>query len=194
MNNSARRTLSAVLVLTSAITLAACGQTPLDTLPQSTITAQSVNVDSNGVGWVGKGDVQTAFNWNNAQAQRYVQNVTFTFEQSVRYELDCYKEVEVGRDREIKTITRTVKRTSNINATITYEARKTGQWTGYNLKGFSSTDTNAPTDLSCTGDDGNRSGWMQDGEPRITSGADGGLFVTWNSIKVALPNTPIVVY
>jgi hypothetical protein len=43
----------------------------------------SVTLDPNGVGFVGKGDVQTAFGWNNAAIQKAVEsgNITFTTKQ-----------------------------------------------------------------------------------------------------------------
>lgn len=132
-----------------------------------------------GTGFVGKGDVQTAFGWNNKVMQSNHQAVTFTYDSSAQYSQDCQKE---GRR---ETRHHTFKKSVNINAAIVSDSRKTGQWTGWNLLHYGTTSGNGiPTDL-CTpgvGEDG-QSGW----EPvegavvtKVEGSESGGLYAWFN--------------
>ena len=149
----------------------------------------SVTLNDNGTGWVGKGDVQLAFGWNNAAAQKYAKDVTFSFEQSSSYEAVCVWVTE-GK-KESTTHTRTHKRKVSVASTITYDVRKTGQYTGYILTGFGETtgegDEVPVVGGPCPGNQGNEGVWESVIE---TSSSLGGLFVTFQGNSVALPETP----
>jgi len=64
-------TLAAVVAVSGALTLALAGP-----------ASASVTVSSSGTGFVGKGDVQTAMGWNNAQLQKSAEALTFTSKQA----------------------------------------------------------------------------------------------------------------
>ena len=56
-------------------------------LAAATVANASVNIDSNGTGFIGKGDVQTAFSWNNAKMQTNHTKITFSGEQATSQSL-----------------------------------------------------------------------------------------------------------
>jgi hypothetical protein len=95
----------------------------------------SVTFDVNsGVGFVGKGDVQTAFGWNNQKLQAEAQNLTFGTRQRVDYEFEC--------ERRIIKITQ--ERTNNILTIVRYDARTHKQVDGFNLTGYGASITVGP--------------------------------------------------
>jgi hypothetical protein len=115
----------------------------------SSLAFGSVILNDDGTGWVGKGDVQTAFGWNNAAAQKNVNAVSFSFQQTSTYDAVCVWTTGEGtRGEHIHHVTHTSS--VAINSTVAYEARKTGQWTGYFLTGFGATTgtTSSPTRTS----------------------------------------------
>jgi hypothetical protein len=59
----------------------------LGALAVPAVASASVAVDSNGMGFVGKGDVQVAFGWNNATLQKNAAGVTFTSSQAAQQAL-----------------------------------------------------------------------------------------------------------
>ncbi|UBV44535.1 hypothetical protein LAJ19_17320 (plasmid) [Deinococcus taeanensis] len=185
------RPLSLVAAVTSVL-LASCGQTPVATAP--TLSAQDVAFNaSTGTGFVGKGDVQLAFGWNNQALQKNAKYVTFTYNATESYHYDCTFTVVVGRDRVAQPQTVTRGRSAAVNATITNDARVRNQITGFNLTGMSAftSDSTVPLDGgSCPG------GPLHDGViSNVTldsASSTGGLFVNYNGVSVTLPNTPVV--
>ena len=59
-------------------------------------TAASASVDGDAAtGWfVGKGDVQTAFGWNNATLQTEAGDVSFRYDTSADYDVTCEWDTE----------------------------------------------------------------------------------------------------
>ena len=47
--------------------------------------ASAYTMDSSGIGWVGKGEVQSAYGWNNKAMQNNVGGVTFVYEATATY-------------------------------------------------------------------------------------------------------------
>jgi hypothetical protein len=90
-----------------------------------------------GTGWVGKGDVQTAFGWNNKAAQDNVNNVAFSAQSEERYQVTCEWTTGPDHNRQTHDVSRPIVRA--VSSTVGYEARKTGHWTGYNLTGYGAT-------------------------------------------------------
>lgn len=45
--------------------------------------------EETGTGFVGKGDVQEAFGWNNAQLQQSAGDVEFVVKSTAEYDFDC---------------------------------------------------------------------------------------------------------
>ena len=142
-----------------------------------------------GTGFVGKGDVQDAFGWNNAQLQANASGVTFTYESEAQYAQSCMKE------NVRQTIYKDFKKTIDVNATIAVQARKNPQGvvTGFILSGFGGDTSNGtvPDDI-CNPGNADPSGWVADPGglyPTITQvggSADGGLFVNFGGDSVLL--------
>lgn len=99
----------------------------------------AVTVDPlTGTGFVGKGDVQLAFGWNNAQLQSNAKNVSFTLSSNATYLATCvWMTGEGTRGQKTHTITQT--KSTALSSTINYELRKSNQITGFNLLGFGAT-------------------------------------------------------
>lgn len=98
-----------------------------------------------GTGFVGKGDVQTAFDWNNQQLQSKAAGVTLAYDTTTHYSATCEWVTGAGTKGQ-KTHDITLSRHSGVNSTVAYDARVKTQITGVTLKGFgdSTTDGIAP--------------------------------------------------
>lgn len=104
----------------------------------STAALASVSFDpSTGYGFVGKGDVQLAFGWNNKAAQDNAGAVSFTYNAKDTYDVECEWTTVTGGPNS-KTIVHdiTVPRHVSVSSSIVSDPRKTGQYTGYNLTGL----------------------------------------------------------
>jgi hypothetical protein len=89
-----------------------------------------------GTGFVGKGDVQLAFGWNNKQLQDNAERVSFTYEVEASYTLVCKRGADWnGQGQEQQTFGNKV---ISVDADVAYETRsnKKGAVTGYLLSGF----------------------------------------------------------
>ena len=141
-----------------------------------------------GVGFVGKGDVQAVYGWNNAQLQRNAGGITFAYKVVTVFTATCTW--TTGPDGfQSHTITRT--KTTGINDQIAYNARSNKQIDGFLLTGFGSTsetdtgfdgddDGNIPVDgTSCPGK-GTNGIWS------VTSQSTGGLYVIFNGTNFGL--------
>ena len=84
-----------------------------------------------GTGFVGKGDVQTAFGWNNAQLQANAGGVAFSFSQTIDEELTC----NPGNSQNVNA-RREGTREGTIGAAVSYDARRRNQINGFILTGF----------------------------------------------------------
>jgi hypothetical protein len=144
---------------------------------------------STGTGFVGKGDVQLAFGWNNAQVQVNAAGVTFTYGQIATYDAVCtWTTGEGTRGEQIHNVTHT--RTTGINTAVTYDARTHKQIDGFNLTGFGSIGEGGdPVPVvggACPGNPGTGGVWTS-----VTlTGSTGGLFVWYNNQSAKL--NPIV--
>ncbi|MBS8265414.1 hypothetical protein DYI25_13380 [Mesobacillus boroniphilus] len=95
----------------------------------------AVTYDSaTGTGFVGKGDVQLALGWNNAQLQKEAEKLLFTYESVETYEVTVEWTTNEGKKGE-KTHTVDHKKTSEIAASLDSSARKANQFTGFFLNG-----------------------------------------------------------
>jgi hypothetical protein len=104
----------------------------------STAALATVTIDTNtGAGWVGKGDVQLAFGWNNAVMQQRHLGVTFGVDSTTSYDVTC-EWITITGGKNSKTITHTVSNHHNISssASVDSASRKTGQYTGWFLNGY----------------------------------------------------------
>ena len=168
----------------------------------SSAALASVTYDDNGFGFVGKGDVQLAFGWNNKAAQTNANAVAFSFEAQESYAVTCeWETVTGGRNSKIIEHAVTNHRSSSLSSIVAYDARLKNQYTGYNLNGVTSsvvTGTATPE----IGDACAQGGGLADPDPApndavVTAveleSSTGGLYVTFNGNSVLLPLTPAVV-
>ena len=144
----------------------------------SATAAQAATLNDAGTGFVGKGEVQSAFALNNAKLQDAItankQAFTFTTTQPAAqslsssasqvvtehatqsahrvlsctvtvggvknprvFEADGTRDgIKVGSREGTREGTRTGSLNGTLDASINADPRKTGQWTGWNLKGF----------------------------------------------------------
>ncbi|PWI15537.1 hypothetical protein DI272_16160 [Streptomyces sp. Act143] len=93
-----------------------------------------------GTGFVGKGDVQTAFGWNNKQLQTNAPGVTFAYDATTHYSAVCEWITGAGTKGQ-KTHDITLNRHTGVSNTVAYDPRVQTQITGFTLTGFGSTST-----------------------------------------------------
>jgi hypothetical protein len=103
----------------------------------------SVSFDSStGTGFVGKGDVQTAFGWNNAMLQKSAGSVTFTYATKATYDVTCEWNTFTNgnKEHEVKTIHHEVTEGLTLASTSVFDSstrtNKVGDVTGFNLLGY----------------------------------------------------------
>lgn len=146
-----RTTLALPISLLALSVTAGCTQAPQGPLnaltPQASaanshreFSLQSVSFDpTTGQGFVGKGDVQNAFGWNNNQLQANAASLTFTYVESATYE--AVAEWTTGPSHNRTTHQVTQSRSSSVNGSVLFEARKQNQITGFTLSGLGDTTT-----------------------------------------------------
>jgi hypothetical protein len=97
---------------------------------------------SNGTGFVGKGNVQLAFNWNNATLQSNAQAVTFTYIVTDTYNATAQWTTGDGTPGyATHSVTHTVSTGVNDTVVGTTRNNKLSDVTGFNLLGFGTTTT-----------------------------------------------------
>ena len=137
-------------------------------------------------GFVGKGDVQSLFGWNNASMQANATDVTFVYEATGGYSFECEWWTGPDHNRRHHTNTKTVD--MNVNAAVTGTRRVTGQFTGWNLDPLaaSTEDVAYPTDADC-GAEGNGMKSIVPGsiEP-LGSNGGGALYAEHNGVRQLL--------
>lgn len=147
----------------------------------------SVSVDENGIGFVGKGDVQAIFDWNNSELQQNAGNLTFRFASSTTVSWKCE-----GINKQGKVVTSTPELAIGLNAEVGLDARKNkqGQITGFNLLGFDAGQTTAQAVGTCGASVGfqvpfamveDSVQWEGSGEPTLQVSADG---ETWFDLPI----------
>jgi hypothetical protein len=135
-------------------------------------------LDAAGNGFVGKGDVQTALGWNNAELQANAanpDNLVFSYEDRVVLAQLCEK------DGVREDMTKDFTRVRSISSDVSYDARKVNQVSGFFLTGFSDlSDSAMPADI-CPNDNDNpaQPKWApvegDEGEVRVISATGGGV-------------------
>jgi hypothetical protein len=155
----------------------------------------SVIFDSNGgTGFVGKGDIQVLYGWNNQKLQQNAGGVAFSYDATDVYDVECYWETVTGQGR-IIVHDINVPRHTRVNASVAYDARrnssgKNGDITCFNLSGFGSTTTNGTVPAV---------GGTCPGQSQVATiiavtlvSSSGGLSVSWGGTSYPLPNTPVL--
>jgi hypothetical protein len=105
---------------------------------------------STGTGFVGKGDLQTPWGWNDTKLQTCASGISFYFhtEQSATYSAVCeFTTGEGTRGQRTHLVTHTIDRVSAVNSAINYDARRNnqGRITGFNLTGVGASVSTAST-------------------------------------------------
>jgi hypothetical protein len=139
-----------------------------------------------GTGFVGKGDVQTAFGWNNSQLQANASTVTFSYNATDTYDAVCtFTTGEGTRGERTHNIDHT--KSTVVNSTVASQLRKNNQLdiTGFNLTGKGATTTQGTVPVvgeACPGNLGTDGTWTS-----VTpTGSTGGLFVNYGGVSVPL--------
>lgn len=96
-----------------------------------------------GTGFVGKGDVQDAFGWNNSALQSNAGSVTFTYGLKTTFDVTCEWETFTNSSgngqKESKTVPHVVTEGFNVNTRVTVGSatrlNPQGAVTGFNLTG-----------------------------------------------------------
>lgn len=100
----------------------------------ATVAMAAVTYDpASGTGFVGKGDVQLAFGYNNAGFQAVASDVSFEYRESVTYSYDCA--LIQGNSGGAKIYARDIPVTTSINNVPAFDVRTNKQVNGYNLTG-----------------------------------------------------------
>ncbi|WP_242370742.1 hypothetical protein [Anaeromyxobacter sp. SG26] len=135
-----------------------------------------------GQGFVGKGDVQTPFAWNNAMLQSYANAVAFSYESEAVYDVTCEKE---GKKT---TLTKHFKRSRASELSIQFETRNNKkQVTGFFLIGYGD-EVESTVDGSdiCPASD-NDIAWVEVPGTRVTlSSTSARLYVTFGASRALL--------
>jgi len=84
-----------------------------------------------GLGFVGKGDVQTVLGYANAKIQTEANNLKFTYEKTDEYDLTLVWYTGPVKNTKIHHVSHTASYA--VSNTVNYEARKMNQYTGFNL-------------------------------------------------------------
>ena len=133
-----------------------------------------------GTGFVGKGDVQNAFAWNNAALQQNIGGISFSYNSSVTYSGTCYWVTGPVQNRTEHTVTHTTE--TNVNGTVNWDARTHHQVDGIYLTGFGDT-TEGGGDIPvvggpCPGNPGTGAVYID--VQVVPGGSTGGLYVYYN--------------
>ena len=144
-----------------------------------------------GTGFVGKGDVQLAFGWNNAALQKNASGVTFSTSSAATYSATCEWITEGKTNTTIHQVNHKAKTT--VAAAVAFDARVKNQITGFTLKGFGTRTVEGTVPVvggMCPGSQGTGGEWIA---VQMTSSTDSGLMVHHGNLSVSLPNTPVAV-
>ena len=137
-----------------------------------------------GTGFVGKGDVQLAFGWNNPQLQLNASGITFTYESEENYSAVC-SWVTGENTRGEKTHNVAHKKSTTVNSAVAFDARVRNQITGFNLTGFGVTTSTGSTPVvgeACPGNQGHDGTWSSIEQ----TGYSGGLYVNHGEVSALL--------
>lgn len=155
----------------------------------STSALADVDFDpATGTGFVGKGDVQLAFDWNDAGLQSNATGVTFTYGYTAVYQAVCTFTTGEGTRGE-KTHNVPHSEEMNVSSAVNVSLRKNPQQkvTGFNLTGFGevfSESGEVPVvGGPCPGNPGHGGVWTS---VQLLPGGEGGLYANYGDQKVLL--------
>lgn len=152
----------------------------------ATAAYATVTFDPNtGTGFVGKGDLQLAFGWNNAAAQQNIPSVTFTYASQETYTAVCTWTTGEGTNGErVHNVDH--NKTVGVSGQVQYSVRQHQQIDGIYLTGFTGTLSESGTvpvvGGPCPGNPGTDGTWSS---VTLTS-SSGGLYANWGGQSVLL--------
>jgi hypothetical protein len=158
----------------------------------TSLASAAVTFDSaTGTGFVGKGDVQLAFGWNNAALQSKASGLSFSYNLSTEYEAVCtWTTGEGNKGQKTHNVTHT-KRYS-VGGALSFDARTQNQITGFFLTGYKDglpeVGTEPIVGAPCPGNEGHDGVWTSVVQGTTTDG----LMVTYGGMTVPLPITPVL--
>lgn len=155
----------------------------------STAALAEVVFDANtGTGFVGKGDVQEAFGWNDAGLQLLAGGVTFTYGYTAVYQAVCtFTTGEGTRGEKIHNVPHSEEMDVSSSVVVALRRNPQAKVTGFNLTGFGgdfSESGELPTvGAACPGNQGHGGVWTS-----VTAlpGGEGGLYANYGDQKVLL--------
>jgi len=149
--------------------------------------AQAYTLDTAGIGFVGKGEVQTPFGWNNAKLQTNAAGVTFSYDATETYDAVCTWITGEGTRGE-KTHNVTHDTSTSVTSAVAYDARVKTQITGFILNGFGTPVVTGEVPVvggACPGNEGTDGTWSS-----VTqTGSTGGLYAPYGGVSVLLTPT-----
>jgi opacity protein-like surface antigen len=159
------------------------------TLAISSPAAAAVSVDDFGFGFVGKGDVQLAFGWNNSQLQSNAAGLSFQYTLRSRYDVTC--EWTTGPAHNRKTHVVETTKNVNVNSKIDWDARRRNQINGFIMDGFINNGAGGQ-DVPVVGGSCPNGGDGLITEVELVSEVGEGLTVKHGGTSIPLPNTPVL--
>ena len=157
-------------------------------LASTAALAEVVFYPETGTGFVGKGDVQDAFGWNDAGLQLRATGVTFTFGYTAQYAAVCtWTTGEGTRGENTHHVTHKEEMEVASNVIVALRRNPQSMVTGFNLTGFGdgfSEGGELPVvGGPCPGNQGHGGVWTS---VTALSGGEGGLYVNYGDQKVLL--------
>jgi hypothetical protein len=150
--------------------------------------AQAYTLDTaTGAGFVGKGEVQSPFGWNNAALQANAAGVSFSYEATEDYSATCTWVTGEGTRGE-RTHNVTHSKSTSISSAVTYEPRQRNQITGFTLTGFGATTETGETPVvggPCPGNQGHDGTWTA----VVLTNSTGGLYAHYGALSALLTPT-----
>jgi opacity protein-like surface antigen len=165
MKKFGKKTLALVTGLVAALTIAAAAFAAVTFDPAT------------GTGFVGKGDVQLVYGWNNKQLQDNAGSVQFRANSVSETEWTCSRPAPTPNDPDREIVQERSSETTT-QGLVDSIARERNQITGFNLLGYDGTPTvttDGPAVGSCPA---NPSGFEYDNNAVTTPVAGGGLEVS----------------
>lgn len=149
------------------------------------LAAATFDADT-GPGFVGKGDVQDAFGWNNAALRNNAAGVSFSYEATTTYAALCTFTTGDGtRGEQTHYVPHTIGLA--IGSSVLHTARQHHQIDGFDLTGFGESFTETGTipvvGNPCMGNPGHGGVWTS---VERLEGGEGGLYVNYGTIRVLL--------
>jgi hypothetical protein len=155
----------------------------------------SVSMNPDGTGFVGKGDVQVVFGWNNKALQTNAAGVTFSYNSSDSYSAVCeFTTGEGTRGERVHEVTH--RKTRSVSSVLDGDPRQVkgqNQFTGFILNGYIGEPATTGGALpvlggACPGNQGTDGTWTS-----VTFlSSEGGLYATFGGVSHLLPITPIM--